>query len=304
MKYTLHQLEVFQCLVETSSISKTAQLLNLTQPAVSIQMKNFQNQFDLKLYETIGRKIYITEFGKKISEATKEIIRQVEEINYMSSQYQGKLASKLKISVVSTGKYVMPFFLKDFLAVHPSVELVLDVTNKAKVLESLESNDVDFALVSILPEKLKINAIPLLKNKLYLVANGSFVPELKVIQPSDLQHLPIILRESGSGTRETMERFFHRNDIQLKKPLVLTSNEAVKQAIIAGLGTSIMPIIGLKNELDHQQLKILPCKGLPIETQWSIIWMKGKSLNPTGLAFLQFLETKKSEIVQKHFNWM
>ena len=304
MKYTLHQLEVFQCLVETSSISKTAQVLNLTQPAVSIQMKNFQNQFDLKLYEIIGRKIYITEFGKKIAAATSNIINQVEQINFISSEYQGKLASKLKISVVSTGKYVMPFFLKDFLSLHPSVELVLDVTNKAKVLESLENNEVDFALVSILPEKLKVESIPLLKNKLYLVGHESFEIQTNPLQPKDLENFPIILRETGSGTRETMERFFYRNEVQLSKPLVLTSNEAVKQAIVAGLGASIMPIIGLKNEINLKQLKIIPCKGLPIETQWSIIWMKGKSLNPTGLAFKEFLERKKMDIVKDHFNWM
>jgi DNA-binding transcriptional LysR family regulator len=304
MKYTLHQLQIFKCLVETRSITQTAQVLNLTQPAISIQLRNLQNQFDLNLYEILGKQIFITEFGKKIAESADEIIKQVESINYISSRFKGQLASKLRISVVSTGKYVIPFFLKGFLDQHPSVELVLDVTNKAKVLDALESNEADFAMVSILPSKLKVESIPLLKNKLVLVANERFVIPEEGVRLPQLEHLPVILREKGSGTRETMERFFQRNEIQLRKPLVLTSNEAVKQAILADLGISIMPLFGIKNELELRQLKIIPCKGLPIETQWSIIWKKGKSLNPTGVAFLQFLESHKVEILQNHFSWM
>ncbi|MEY4851695.1 MAG: hypothetical protein RIS99_90 [Bacteroidota bacterium] len=304
MKYTLHQLQIFKCLVETGSITKTAQVLNLSQPAISIQLRNLQNQFDLNLYEILGKQIFITEFGREIAASAEEIIRQVEAINYISSRYKGQLASKLRISVVSTGKYVIPFFLKDFLDRHPSVELVLDVTNKAKVLDALESNEADFALVSLLPAKLKVESIPILKNKLVLVANDNFELPLNGLFPNDFSKLPVILREKGSGTRETMERFFQRNEIQLKKPLVLTSNEAVKQAILANLGISIMPMIGIKSELEQNLVKVIPCKGLPIETEWSLIWMKGKALNPTGLAFKEYLEDGKEAIIQKHFSWM
>jgi len=303
MKYTLHQLQIFKCLVETRSITQTAQVLNLTQPAISIQLKNLQNQFDLKLYEIIGKQIFITEFGQKIAESADEIIKQVESINYISSRLKGQLASKLRISVVSTGKYVIPFFLKEFLDQHPSVELILDVTNKAKVIDALESNEADFALVSILPSKLKVESIPLLKNRLVLVANERFEIPPEGIRLQHLVHLPVILREKGSGTRETMERFFQRNEIQLKKPLVLTSNEAVKQAILADLGISIMPLIGIKSELDQHLVKVIPCKGLPIETQWSLIWMKGKSLNPVAKAFIDFLMLEKTGIVAKKFGW-
>ena len=126
--------------------------MHLTQPAVSIQLKNFQNQFEIPLTEVVGRKIFITDFGKEIAVAAEAILNQVYAINYKTMAHKGQLAGRLKISVVSTGKYVMPFFLSDFLKKHEGIELILDVTNKAKVLESLEKNEVDFSLVSVLPE--------------------------------------------------------------------------------------------------------------------------------------------------------
>ncbi len=144
MNYTLNQLQIFWKIAQTKSITKAAEELHLTQPAVSIQLKNFQNQFSIPLTEIIGRQLYITDFGKEIAIAAEEILNQVEEINYKSMVYKGELTGQLKISVVSTGKYVIPFFLKEFLKLHPGVSLKLDVTNKSKVSENIIQNEVDF----------------------------------------------------------------------------------------------------------------------------------------------------------------
>ena len=151
MNYTLNQLRIFLKIVQTQSVTKAAEELHLTQPAVSIQLKNFQDQFEIPLTEVLGRKIYITDFGKEIAVSAENILNQVYAINYKTLAYQGQLTGRLKISVVSTGKYVMPYFLTDFMKQHSGIELLMDVTNKNKVVESLESNEVDFALVSILP---------------------------------------------------------------------------------------------------------------------------------------------------------
>ncbi len=170
MNYTLNQLQVFQKIAHTQSVTKAAEELHLTQPAVSIQLRNFQNQFDIPLTEVIGRKIYITDFGREIAKAAEQILEQVYAIQHKTLAYRGQLFGKLKISVVSTGKYVMPYFLTAFMKAHPGVELEMDVTNKTKVIKSLEANEVDFSLVSILPEHLPLSHIDLLDNKLYLVA--------------------------------------------------------------------------------------------------------------------------------------
>ena len=168
MNYTLNQLQIFLKIVETQSVTKASEELHLTQPAVSIQLRNFQSQFDIPLTEVVGRKMYITDFGKEIAGSAENIINQVYAINYKTSAYKGHLTGRLKISVVSTGKYIMPYFLSDFINLHSGVELLMDVTNKSSVLDSLENNEVDFALVSILPTTLNIEKIDLLQNKLFL----------------------------------------------------------------------------------------------------------------------------------------
>lgn len=172
MNYTLNQLQIFLKVVQTKSVTKAAEELCLTQPAVSIQLRNFQDQFDIPLTEVVGRKIYITEFGKEIALAAEQILEKVYEINYKTQAYKGQLFGPLKISIVSTGKYVMPYFLSGFIKQHPAVELKMDVTNKARVIESMEQNEVDFALVSILPTHMNIEKVDLLQNKLFLIGKG------------------------------------------------------------------------------------------------------------------------------------
>lgn len=303
MKYTLNQLQIFLKVVQTQSVTRASEELHLTQPAVSIQLKNFQEQFEIPLTEVLGRKIYITDFGREIAEAAENIINQVYAINYKTLAYKGQLSGRLKISVVSTGKYIMPYFLADFMKQNSGIELLMDVTNKNKVVESLVNNEVDFALVSILPSSLKIEKMDLLQNKLFLVNDQKTKFKKGVTITEIFNDLPLIFREKGSGTRQTMESFIERNNISVLKKMELTSNEAVKQALLAGLGCSIMPLIGIRSELQSNELQIIPIKGLPIRTTWSLIWLKGKKHSPVSLAFLEYLKKEKTQIVQDKFSW-
>lgn len=303
MNYTLNQLQIFLKIVQTKSVTKAAEELNLTQPAVSIQLKNFQDQFDIPLTEVVGRKIYITDFGKEIAVAAENIINQVLAINYKNQAFKGKLAGKLKISVVSTGKYVMPFFLSNFLKENDGIELIMDVNNKSSVIQSLLNNEVDFALVSVLPVNLNIEKIDLLQNKLFLVGNTDLKIGNQIYKNDIFKDLPLIFRENGSATRQIMEHFIDKNKINVVKKMELTSNEAVKQALLAGLGYSIMPLIGIKNQLYNKELQIIPVVGLPIKTTWSLIWLKNKKLSPVSAAFLNYIKAEKENIVLNHFNW-
>lgn len=302
MNYTLHQLQVFLKITEKQSITKAAEELFLTQPAVSIQLKNFQDQFSIPLTEVVGRKLYVTDFGKEIAEAAERIIEQVYAINYKSLAYEGNLSGRLKISIVSTGQYVMPFFLSDFINANSGVELSMDVTNKSKVVKALEGNEVDFALVSVLPKHLKVDCVPLMENKLFLV--GSTTPEMKdKSDKSVFEKLPLIYREQGSATRSAMEAFIKKNNLPALKKIELTSNEAVKQAVLSGLGYSIMPLIGIKNELLNNDLQIIDIAGLPMSTTWNLIWLSSKKLSPAATAFLEHLNLEKEHIISEHFNW-
>lgn len=304
MNYTLNQLRIFLKVVQLQSVTKASEELHLTQPAVSIQLKNFQDQFEISLTEIVGRKIYVTDYGREIAEAAEEIINQVNAINYKTLAYNGQLFGKIKISIVSTGKYVMPYFLTDFLRLHSGVELEMDVTNKNKVVKSLQNNEVDFALVSILPDKMQVDKIDLMQNKLFFVGNNEVESSNK---KKDLETIfnerPLIFRENGSGTRQAMERFIEKNSLKIDKKMELTSNEAVKQAILAGLGYSIMPLIGIRKEIQNNDLQIIPVKGLPIKTNWSLIWLKGKKHSPQALAYLEYLRKEKDEVIKKQFSW-
>jgi DNA-binding transcriptional LysR family regulator len=276
--------------------------LHLSQPAVSIQLKNFQDQFEIPLTEIVGRKIFVTDFGKEIAIAAIQILEQVNTISHKTLAYKGQLFGKIKISIVSTGKYVMPYFLASFLKANPGVELDMDVTNKNKVVKSLQNNEVDFALVSILPENIKVEKIELMQNKLFFVANNEFISKDKKTE-SIFNERPLVFRESGSGTRQAMERFISQNAINVEKKMELTSNEAVKQAILAGLGCSIMPLIGIRKEIQNKELQIIPVKGLPISSNWSLIWLKGKNHSPAALAYLAYLEKEKEAIISTYFSW-
>lgn len=304
MNYTLHQLQIFLKISQLESITRASEELNLTQPAVSIQLKNFQDQFAIPLTEVVGRKLYITQFGKEIADIAQKIIDEVNTINYKTLAFQGKLFGKLKISVVSTGKYVMPYFLSGFINRHDGLELNMDVTNKLKVVEDLETNNTDFALVSVLPEKLEVNSIELMKNRLFFVSSSGLKIDKTITEKKIFEELPLIYREQGSATRNAMEQFIKKNNFSVLKKIELTSNEAVKQAVISGLGCSIMPVIGIKNEIKNNDLQIIPIKGLPINTTWNLIWLKSKKLSPAALAFVEYINLEKEAIIKDKFSWI
>lgn len=303
MNYTLNQLQIFLKIAQTKSVTKASEELHLTQPAVSIQLKNFQAQFDLPLTEVIGRKIYITDFGKEIAKTAETILEGVEKIKAKNLAFQGKVYGKLTISIVSTAKYVMPYFLTRFMRTYPDVELEMHVTNKSSVVSDLENNLVDFSLVSLMPDTINLERFDLLGNRLYLVVK----PGLEIPKTNDakkiLEQLPLLYRELGSATRLSMEKYIKTKNISIAKKIELTSNEAIKQAVLAGMGCSIMPLIGIKDELLHGSLNIVPLEGLPIETQWSLVWPSGKKHSPVVEKYLEFLSEEKDRIIKNHFSW-
>ncbi|MEN8839322.1 MAG: LysR family transcriptional regulator [Flavobacteriales bacterium] len=300
MNYTIHQLKIFVKITEKGSITRAAEELHLTQPAVSIQLKNLQEQFDIPLIQVIGRKIHVTQFGKEIALASKKILDEVEQIKHKKFAYQGLLYGNLKFSVVSTGKYVMPYFVAGFHSIHSGIDLQIDVTNRSSVLDSFQNNDSDFALVSVLPDSKNFENIELMANELYLIKKKGQKP-LKSLD--ELNHLPLILREEGSATRLSTENFISKNKISPTQTIVLTSNEAVKQGVLSGLGYSLMPAIGLKNELENEELEIISLECLPIITKWNLIWQKEKHLSPIANAFIQYLKVNKNEIIKANFAW-
>jgi len=291
MNYTLHQLLIFLEVVKQQSITKAAAVMYMTQPALSIQLKNFQNQFDIPLTEVIGKQLYVTDFGKSIAEIAENVIKEADAIKYKTKEYSDLIAGKLRISSASTGKYVIPYFLSGFQKRYPGIDIILDVSNKTTVVQNLKDNEVDFALVSVIPEGIDIEEELLVENKIFKVSDKNI----------STKESPLIFREDGSATRMAMDQYYKK--AKERKSIKLTSNEAVKQAVIAGLGNSLIPLIGIKNELTNGELHIIPSKGLPIVTSWRLIWLKKKKLSPIALTYLDFLRENKEDIIQQKFDW-
>lgn len=307
MNYTIHQLRVFITVYNTKSVTKAAEVLHLTQPAVSMQLKKLQDQFEIPLTEVIGRKLYITPFGEEIAKIIQSILEKMKQIKEQVELSKGLLSGKIRIASVSTGKYLMPYFLKAFMKLHPQIEIIIDVTNKNKVVEDLRKNSTDFALVSVIPTDLDLIRIQLLQNHLYLVGSKEVyytISQLKGSFAAKMQSLKFIFREPGSATRRAMEHFLETENMQVQNKIELKSNEAVKQAVAAGLGVSVMPLIGLKNELQLDQIKIIEHDQLPIESNWNLVYLKGKEMTPAMNAFIGHLSLFKQGIIEKQFSWI
>ncbi len=178
--------------------------------------------------------------------------------------------------------------------------MIIDDTNKNLVVESLVSNKTDFALVSVLPD-FALESIELMDNQLKLFCGNEYFELIESFDIQWLEKLPLILREQGSATRKAMETFLNKYKIRPKRTLELASNEAVKQAVNAGLGLSIMPLIGLRHELSYGTIKEIPLKGLPIITNWNLVYAKGKMLTPAAEALIQHIKTNKQMVIDQHF---
>jgi LysR family transcriptional regulator, low CO2-responsive transcriptional regulator len=291
MNYTLHQLQVFLEVVRQRSITKAAEEMHMTQPALSIQLKNFQMQFDIPLIEKAGRTLVITDFGMSIAEIAENIIREADTLKYKTKEYGELLSGKLRISSASTGKYIIPYFLNGFLEKNSGIDLVLYVTNKINVYNSLKNNEIDFALITVESDEIPIEEEHLIENRIYMVGNS----------PEFYEKRPFIFREYGSATRKAMDLYLDRT--KGRKRIELTSNEAVKQAVIAGLGYSLIPLIGIKNELLNKEIYILPADNLPIKSNWRLVWLKNKKLSPVAKAYLNYIQANKQHIINTHFQW-
>ena len=296
MNYTFRQLEVYHAVGSLLSFTKAAAKLYLTQPAVSIQFKTFAQQFDFPLIEYRSKQMVLTELGTEVFQRVTQILDYTAALNTLNTSLKDKLTGTLTLSVVSTGKYIMPYLVKTFIDAHPDVDLVMDVDNRLKVIESLEKNSVDFSLVSVLPKNLAVETLELIGNELYLMGSPM---QKKLWEQQNMGQMTYLFRERGSSTRSHMEKFLSMIRVKPNKKVELTSNETIKQSVIAGLGISVMPVIGIKRELNDGTVVIIPHTKLPIKTNWNLIWRQQKELSPVASAFLKHLEDHKESILKE-----
>lgn len=307
MNFTLHQLKVFLKVAERDSVTEAAVDLHLTQPAVSSQLKLLQNQVGLPLTEVIGRKIHITDTGREFAELAKEILQKTEELNERMTTKKGKVSGKLKLSVVSTGKYFVPPILAEFKKAYPEVKIALDVSKRGESEAALLDYQADFMIATSSPSLDSYSKIDFLPNPLILAAPAKPVdfdlPKGK-LTAKHLKKLPFIFRERGSGTRKRMDRFLAQEGVQPDIGMELVTNEAVKQLILAGFGISFLSIYSMRLELQHNELQIIDHSRLPLKGNWSLVWLKGKKHTPATQAFLDFLVENSDDWIDRLFPWV
>ncbi len=287
---TLRQLQLFEAIVRLGSYTKAAEELFLTQPTVSLQMKKLADSVGLTLLEQVGRQTRPTEAGDALYQACRTIFRALGNLESKFADLKGLRAGKLKLGVITTAKYFAPEILGGFCKLYPGVEVSLKVSNRDRAIERILAYDDDlYILGAPPPDELDVEAYPFAPNPLVVMAARDHpLVGQKRIPFERIAREPFILREPGSGTRDTVVKLFEQHGFQPKVRLELGSNEAIKHAVVGGLGLAIQSLHTLTLEGVNGPVALLDVVGFPIPRQWYIVHPRNKDLSLVAKAFLEF----------------
>jgi DNA-binding transcriptional LysR family regulator len=286
---TLRQLQVFESAARHLSLSRAAEELHLSQPGVSMQMKKLTEAIGQPLLEQNGKRVQLTEQGQDLITATHEILGALKRFELSLVMRSGLKQGALRLVVISTATYFIPRLLSEFAQIHPGVKASLRVANREQLLESLASGLEDIYILGQPPEGLAVTAIPFMDNPLVVLAAPNHpLAHKKHISLARLADEPWLLREPGSGTRKAVERLFRENGLTLLTRMELGNNEAIKQAVLTGLGISVLSRHTLALH-DPAQFAVLDVQGFPIIRQWYAVYPAGRQRSAVARTFLDFL---------------
>ena len=292
---TFRQLEIFEAIARLSSFTRASEELFLTQPTVSMQMKKLTDIVGAPLVEQVGKKVMLTEDGRELAQASREIFAILDRYTMSAAERQGLTKGKLKLMAITTASYFAPRLLGDFVKLYPGIDVSLRVTNKEQVLASMADNLDDLYLLGTPPDEIDVVATLIMDNPIVVLAAPDHpLAKKKNITLERLAQEPWIMREAGSGTRKAIERMFAEKHLEVRQRLELGSNEAIKQAILAGLGISALSCHALTL---HQpgQFAVLDAKGFPIQRHWYAVYPAGRQISVVARAFLDFLLGQRDE---------
>lgn len=290
MNITFRQLRLFMALAETGSVSAAARMVHVTQPTASMGLKEITDAVGVPLYEVVARKVHLTAMGQELAKTARAIFREWDAFEQQVDSIKGLTRGKLKVAVVSTAKYFIPRILGAFCAKYPQIDISLEVLNRDGVVKRLEENLDDLYIMSQPPLHLDIEDEVFMPNPLLLVASSDHpLAKKKSIDLGQLKNEKFIFREKGSGTRMATDAHFKRMKLKPDIRLELGSNEAIKQAVIGGLGIAVLSKYSLGDKSDQEEVAILKCKEFPIESSWHIVSPKGKKLSPIAAIFKKHL---------------
>ena len=287
---TLRQLQIFEAVVRLRGYTRAAQELHLSQPTVSMQVKKLAEAIGSPLLEKVGSTLHTTAVGAEVCRSAREILDNMTALGEAAMSLDGVIKGPLRIAVITTAKYFMPHLLGVFVQRHPQVRPVLKVTNRSRVLERLKSKEDDLLIMGQVPVEMDVEAHPFIDNELVVVASPDHpLTKCRDITLEQLSRERFLVREAGSGTRLAIERLFAEQDLEIQPYMELGSSEAIKQAVMAGLGISVLSRHNLRLELAGQHIAILDVAGFPLFYRWYAVHLKGKKLPLACRAFLEFL---------------
>ena len=289
-KITLRQLQILEAVARCGSFSRASSELHLTQPAVSMQIKQLEAALGLPLFEHQGKQILLTEAGRETLRSAGTVGRELTNLEQTLADLQGLKGGTLTVSAASTASVFAARMMALFRARHPDVQLSLNVVNRETLLRHLTENTIDLALMGKPPEGLHLAARPFMDNPLVVIAATSHpLAGLRAIPLTRLLEEPLVGREQGSGTRSALEKFLAEQGLTFTAAMEMNKNEAIKQAVEAGLGVGVVSLHTVQAELASGQLCVLDVQGFPLQRQWFLVQREGKRLSPAAQAFTQLV---------------
>jgi DNA-binding transcriptional LysR family regulator len=290
IKLTLRQLEILDAVARCGSFSAASAELHLTQPAVSMQIKQLEAILGLPLFEHMGKQIHLTEAGEDALRAGRNITRELQNLQQMLADRQGLKGGTLTVSAASTASVFAARMMALFRDQHPDVHISLNVVNRETLLRHLTDNSIDLALMGRPPDGYDLAAQPFMENPLVVIAATNHpLAKTKNIPLAELVKQPLIGREQGSGTRGALENFLTEHGYVYNAAMEMNKNEAIKQAVEAGLGLGVVSLHTVQAELVSGQLCVLDVQGFPIKRQWYLVQREGKRPSSATQAFRQLV---------------
>lgn len=297
---TLRQLRTFRAVAASGNISAAARELHLTQPAVSMQLKDLEQACGSPLYERMGRGIALTDAGRELASAAASVLETLRSTQETLDSLRGLRTGVLRLVVVSTAKYFAPAILSAFAQNHPDITVQLLVGNREEVIERLAANDCDLAIMGTPPAEVPTRAFEFAPHpQVIIAAPGHPLAGRSALQLGQLAGDSFLVREQGSGTRSAMEKFFAGHQFNYRTAMEASSNETIKQAVMAGMGLSFMSRHTIALELAAGRLVILDVQGLPVVRAWYVMQREGKRLSPAASAFFAYLRDNGARCIEE-----
>ncbi len=298
---TLRQFQVFEAIVRLGSFTRAAEELFLTQPTVSMQIKKLADALGLPLFEHVGRNVEPTEAGLALYKSSRELFETLANLEMTVADLKGLKVGRLRMGVITTAKYLTPEILGEFSRLYPGIDLALKVTNRERIIERMHGNEDDLYIMGQAPEgELDVEVFPFAPNPLVVMApRDHALVGKKNIALSEIIEYPFIMREPGSGIRDAVLRLFAAQGLRPRVRMELGSNEAIKHAVVGGLGLSVLSLHTLSLEGDNGPVAILDVEQFPIHRQWFIVHPKGKELSLVARTFLEFAIASEARIRER-----